>query len=84
MRRVLRMSSPSPEPAPNLLEMARADGRVTLNIEECGILLGVSRATAFAMAANGTLPVMKVGPRRFIVPIAAFEAMLANAGVQHA
>lgn len=49
--------------------------RETLSVEEAGRLLGISRSSAFQAAANGQLPVIKIG-KRLLVPRAALERIL--------
>ena len=55
-------------------------GKLTIDIPECARLLGISRGMAYEMAAQGRLPVIRLGPRRMVVPIAALERMLAEDG----
>ena len=59
---------------------SRWDGRSTLSVEEAGDVLGLSRATAYAAANAGTIPVVRVG-RRMVVPRFALEKLLLSAGV---
>jgi excisionase family DNA binding protein len=54
---------------------AKWDARTTLTIEEAAEILGLSRASAYAAANNGDLPVIRLG-RRLIVPRHALEQML--------
>lgn len=61
--------------------MAKVERR-TLNISECAKILGISRGSAYELAAQGKLPVIRLGPRRMVVPIAALEKMLAEAGTE--
>ena len=61
--------------------MAIKDGeRLVYTIEECGKMLGISRATAYSLAREGRLPVIRISDRRIIVPRAAIEKMLSEAG----
>jgi excisionase family DNA binding protein len=53
--------------------------RETLTVEEAGLVLGVSRGTAYAAVRQGQLPTIRLG-RRLVVPRAALDAMLASAG----
>ncbi|MBF6070135.1 excisionase family DNA-binding protein [Nocardia farcinica] len=48
----------------------------TVSVERAGEYLGVSRGYAYAMARDGRLPVIKVGPRRMRVKSAALLAMI--------
>ena len=57
-------------------------GRLTLTIPECAEALGKGRNTAYELVAQGKLPVLRLG-RRLVVPKAALEKLLAEAG-QHA
>lgn len=58
--------------------------RKTISVEQAGRILGVSRITAFRLAREGTIPTIRVGVRKKVVPMAAFEKMLANAGTSGA
>ena len=49
--------------------------RAALTVEEAAMLLGISRASAYAAVQRGEIPTLKIG-RRLIVPRAAFEKML--------
>ena len=51
----------------------------TLKIEEAAQILGIGRQTAYSLANSGRLPTLRLG-RRLVVPIAALERMLAEAG----
>lgn len=53
--------------------------RLVLTVPEAGAKLGISRAQSYLMVKRGVLPTIKLG-RRIVVPIAALEKMLANAG----
>lgn len=64
----------------NALERAKAEGRLCLNIEECGPIFGVSRGTIFGMARSGVLPTILVGQRRRVVPLSQLEKLLEGAG----
>ncbi|MBT9166119.1 MAG: putative DNA-binding proteinA [Chloroflexi bacterium] len=52
---------------------------LVLSVPEAGRLLGLSRATAYALANSGELPCLRLG-RRLIVPKAALERLLESAG----
>ena len=56
---------------------SRWDGRSTLSVEEAGDVLGLSRATAYAAANKGDLPVIRIG-RRLVVPRHALERLLTS------
>jgi excisionase family DNA binding protein len=56
---------------------SRWDGRSTLSVEEAGDVLGLSRATAYAAANSGALPVIRIG-RRMVVPRHALERLLTS------
>ncbi len=54
--------------------------RVVMSVwPEAANRLGLSRNTAYEAAARGEIPTIRIG-RRLLVPIAAFEKMLASAG----
>ena len=57
---------------------SRWDGRSTLSVEEAADVLGLSRATAYAAANAGELPIVRVG-RRMVVPRYALEKLLMSA-----
>ena len=50
--------------------------QLTISVIEAGRRLGVGRALAYEAARRGEIPSIRLG-RRLLVPIAAFEAMLA-------
>lgn len=62
------------------LDVTRTPGprRATLKVEEAGRFLGISRAAAYQAAANGQLPVIKIG-KRILVPRASLEKLLGTA-----
>jgi excisionase family DNA binding protein len=64
-----------PEVTGSRVLAAKWDARTTLTIEEAAEILGLSRASAYAAANNGDLPVIRLG-RRLIVPRHALEQML--------
>jgi excisionase family DNA binding protein len=47
----------------------------TLTVEQAGVLLGISRCSAYAAAKSGEIPTLRVG-RRLLVPTATFRRML--------
>lgn len=53
--------------------------RMTLNVHEAASLLGLSRNSLYAAANRGEVPTIKIG-RRILIPRAALEKMLAEAG----
>jgi excisionase family DNA binding protein len=56
---------------------ARWDGRSTLSVEEAADVLGLSRASAYAAANAGDIPVIRIG-RRLVVPRHALERLLTS------
>jgi len=48
----------------------------TITIEVAAKALGISRNGAYAAAARGDLPVIRIGARRVVVPTAALRRML--------
>jgi len=48
----------------------------TITIELAAKALGISRNGAYAAAARGDLPVIRIGARRVVVPTAALRRML--------
>lgn len=55
--------------------MVKREERAVLTITEAGVLLGVSRPTAYNLAKTGAIPVLKLG-RKLCVPKAALDKML--------
>jgi excisionase family DNA binding protein len=53
------------------------DQPATITITEAARLLGISRASAYAAAHRGELPVLRLG-RRLVVPRKALERQLAG------
>lgn len=49
--------------------------RLTLSVEEAGKVLGISRATAYSLANQGLLPIIKLG-KRILVSKAGLERMI--------
>ena len=54
--------------------------RLTMTVEEAGEALGISRATAYTLAQQGRLPVIRISDRRIIVPRKAIDDLLASVG----
>lgn len=52
--------------------------RRTYTVVEAGRILGVSRNTAYTLAASGQLPTIRLG-RRLVVPSQALDRLLASA-----
>lgn len=55
--------------------------RLTMTVEEAGKALGISRATAYTLAREGRLPVIRISDRRLIIPKVALERMLSEASL---
>ena len=49
--------------------------RATLDLQEVAKRLGISRGTAYAAAARGELPTIRIG-KRILVPRAALDSLL--------
>jgi hypothetical protein len=56
----------------------RWNARDSFTVEEAAIILGLSRASAFAAAGRGDIPTIRIG-RRLIVPRHALARLLAGA-----
>lgn len=54
--------------------------KLVYTIEQAAEKLSISRATAYSLAREGRLPVIRISDRRLIVPKVALEKMLAEAG----
>ncbi|MFH1141151.1 MAG: helix-turn-helix domain-containing protein [Chloroflexota bacterium] len=50
------------------------------SVEEAGLALGVGRQLAYELVRQGKIPSLRLG-RRLVVPKAALDRMLAEAGV---
>ncbi len=57
--------------------------RLTYTVEEAAEKLGISRPVAYQAVNRGDIPVIRIG-RRILVPVAALEKLLANAGAVNA
>ena len=53
---------------------------LTLTILEAAKILGISRNLAYELAREGTIPSLKLGSRRILVPQNALEKMLSEGG----
>lgn len=49
--------------------------------EEAFRRLGISRATGYKFIADGTIPAVRLGPKRILVPIVELEKLLKVVGV---
>ncbi|MBM4461763.1 MAG: helix-turn-helix domain-containing protein [Chloroflexi bacterium] len=54
--------------------------RLTMTVVEAADALGISRATAYSLCREGKLPVIRISERRLVIPKAALQRMLAEAG----
>lgn len=50
--------------------------RLALNVPEVARLLNCSKQAVYAMAKGGALPVVRVGTKRVVVPVAVVEELL--------
>jgi excisionase family DNA binding protein len=50
--------------------------RRTITVPEAGEMLGIGRNQAYEAAARGEIPVIRIGKKRMVVPLPAFERML--------
>ena len=55
------------------------DTKYVLTVEEAGQRLGLSRPSAYQAVKRGEIPIIRIG-RRILVPVAALDKLLANAG----
>ena len=53
--------------------------KITMTVPEAAKCLGISRNTAYSMAQKGELPVLKLGQKRIVVPIAVLEKFIQQA-----
>lgn len=68
------LSEPSPKAEP--LNVEELKSRATINVDEAAELLGISRHRAYEAIREGRIPVLKLGTRRFVVPVGTFVRML--------
>jgi excisionase family DNA binding protein len=61
------------------LEGKMEENRAVLTVEEVAAVLGISRGLAYAAVREGHLPHIRIG-RRILVPVAALERFLEQAG----
>jgi len=54
--------------------------KLVYTIEECSERLGISKGTAYSLAREGRLPIIRISDRRIIVPKVALERLLEKAG----
>ena len=57
---------------------AKHDDRVTMSVRRAGKLLGIGVNQAYEAAHRGEIPVIRIGSKRMLVPIPAFERMLSG------
>ena len=50
--------------------------KATITVTEAAKRLGIGRNQAYGAAARGEIPVIRIGKKRLLVPLAAFERML--------
>lgn len=73
------MEQPLPAGNQELPAPTPLDQPATMNIAAAARVLGIGRQTAYELARQGKLPVLRLG-RRLVVPKAALERMLSEAG----
>lgn len=52
--------------------------RKSYSLEEARQVLGISRSLVYKLAHNGTLPTVRLGERRLVVPVWAIDNILKN------
>ena len=52
--------------------------RLTITVDECAQLLGISRGLAYEQVRQGIIPHVRFG-RRIVIPVVALEKMLGGA-----
>lgn len=60
---------------------SQSSDKLTLTVQEAGRMLGISRATAYQLANQGKLPVIRLG-RRLLISKAGLERMVNEAGAK--
>lgn len=64
-----------------MMDRADHETRLVYEVPEAGAMLGLSRNASYAAAKRGDIPTIKIG-KLLRVPKAAFDQMLAGAGVK--
>lgn len=64
-----------------MIQKAKTEGRLVYEVPEAGAMLGLSRNASYAAAKRGDIPTIRIG-KLIRVPKAAFDQMLARAGVK--
>jgi len=57
------------------------DKNLVMSVPDAGAKLGLSKPTAYLLAKKGVIPTIRLG-HKLVVPVAAFERMLDNAGTK--
>ena len=60
-------------------DQSRPSDRLTYNVEEAALLLGISRNSAYEAVRKGEIPTIRLG-RRILVPVSRLEALLDDGG----
>jgi excisionase family DNA binding protein len=63
---------------------AAASELLTYSVEEAAVLLGIGRGLAYEMVRDGSLPGLRLGQRRILVPRGALEALLGSSSMASA
>ncbi len=66
---------------PARLRRPPSSNKITITVVEAAERLGVSRNLAYQAVRRGEIPTVRIG-NRFLVPIAAFERLLASGHVK--
>ena len=56
--------------------------KLTITVDEAARRLGVGRNLGYQMAKRGQLPTIRCGAKRLVVPLAAFERLLVESGLE--
>lgn len=55
----------------------------TMSVEEAGKYLGLARSSAYQAVRRGDIPVIKMGTRGYVVPVATFRRWLGLDACEH-
>lgn len=58
------------------MEKETKEERLTITIPQAAKRLGIGRNQGYEAAARGEIPIIRIGRKRMVVPLAAFERML--------
>jgi excisionase family DNA binding protein len=80
----LQAPAPTNEPSQGKSpDISNSTTKLCYTVEEVTEVLGISLSTAYEYLKTGAIPSIRIFKRRYLIPCAAIDAMLAKAG-EHA